>query len=302
MVKTQPGYYRVMLGDFEVTALNDGVVEYPAHRVLPTATPQQIRTALTAAGVTDPVGMSYNAFLINTGGKLVLIDTGTGGKLDDEPEFHGAGHLMTNLRAAGYEPEQIDEIYITHRGQDHIGGLTVGSERAFINATVRAPKSEFEIFLDSAKAAALVARADNNEQVRKWIQFTKDQFEPYIQAGRFQSFDADVPLIPGIRAIATHGHTPGHTSYVVESRGQTLVVMGDLVLMGELQFADPSLASSFDADAKAASGQRIRMMSSAAANHWWICGSHLAFPGIGHVRVEKGGFFWMPVTYSIPRR
>jgi glyoxylase-like metal-dependent hydrolase (beta-lactamase superfamily II) len=78
--------------------------------------------------------MSYNAFLINTGSKLVLIDTDAGGKLDDQPEFHGTGRLMANLRAAGYQPEQIDEIYITHLGPDHVGGLTLGTERAFPNA------------------------------------------------------------------------------------------------------------------------------------------------------------------------
>jgi glyoxylase-like metal-dependent hydrolase (beta-lactamase superfamily II) len=135
MVKTQaPGFYRILLGDVEVTALNDGVVAYPTTRVLPTATPRQIKKGLTENGLTDPVGMSYNAFLINTGDKLVLIDTGTGGKLEKVPEFHGTGHLMANLRAAGYQPEQVDEVYITHLGPDHVGGLTIGTDRAFPNA------------------------------------------------------------------------------------------------------------------------------------------------------------------------
>jgi glyoxylase-like metal-dependent hydrolase (beta-lactamase superfamily II) len=155
MVKTQaPGFYRMMLGDFEVTALNDGVVAYPTTRVLPKATPQQIKKALAENGLTDPVGMSYNAFLINTGSKLVLIDTGTGGKLENEPEFRGAGHLMANLRAAGYQPEQVDEVYITHLGPDHVGGLTLGTERAFPNAMLRAPTREVDIFLHPDKAPA----------------------------------------------------------------------------------------------------------------------------------------------------
>lgn len=136
MVKTQaPGFYRMMLGDFEVTALNDGVVAYPTIQVLPHATAEQITSGLAESGVTEPVGMSYNAFLVNTGSKLILIDTGTGGKLDQDPGFHGAGRLMANLRAAGYQPEQIDEVYITHLGPDHVGGLTLGTERAFPNAS-----------------------------------------------------------------------------------------------------------------------------------------------------------------------
>src|SRR5215475_12445433 len=146
-----------MIGAFEVTALNDGVVFYETSRVLPTATSDQIGIGLRESGLSDPFPMCYNAFLIDTGEMLVLIDTGTGGKLDDEPEFHGAGHLMANLRAAGYRPEQVDEIYITHRGQDHIGGLTIGTARAFPNAVVRVPKREFNVFLDPAASAALLA-------------------------------------------------------------------------------------------------------------------------------------------------
>ena len=292
MVKTQaPGFYRMMLGDFEVTALNDGVIDYATAQVLPKATPEQIKTGLTEYGVADPVGMSYNGFLINTGSKLILIDTGTGGKLEDNPGFRGAGRLMANLRAAGYQPEQIDEVYITHLGPDHVGGLTLGTQRAFPNALLRAPKGEVDIFLHPDTAPAWT---------RSWIPFWADLFAPYIKAGKFQSIEEDIVLTPGIRALATHGHAPGHTSYVVESKGQTLIVMGDLVLMGALQFADPSLRSSFDADPKAAAEQRLRIFKLASDGDWWIAGGHLSFPGIGHVRAAQGRYFWAPANYTIP--
>ena len=117
---------------------------------------------------------------------------------------------------------------------------------------------------------------------------------------RFQSFDTDTTLVPGICALATHGHTPGHTSYVVESRGQTPIVMGDLVLMGALQFASPSLGSAFDADRKAAAEQRLRIFKMAAAGDDWVAGGHLSFPGIGHIRAGEGRYFWTPANYSIP--
>ena len=292
MVKTQaPGFYRMMLGDFEVTALNDGVIDYATAQVLPKATPEQIKTGLYEYGVTDPVGMSYNGFLINTGSKLILIDTGTGGKLEDNPGFRGAGRLMANLRAAGYQPEQIDEVYITHLGPDHVGGLTLGTQRAFPNALLRAPMGEVDIFLHPDTAPAWT---------RSWIPFWADLFAPYIKAGKFQSIEEDIVLTPGIRALATHGHAPGHTSYVVESKGQTLIVMGDLVLMGALQFADPSLRSSFDADPKAAAEQRLRIFKLASDGDWWIAGGHLSFPGIGHVRAGQGRYFWAPANYTIP--
>jgi glyoxylase-like metal-dependent hydrolase (beta-lactamase superfamily II) len=245
--------------------------------------------------------MSYNAFLVNTGEKLVLIDTGTGGKLADSPFFHGAGRLLTNLRAAGYQPEQIDEIYITHRGQDHIGGLTMGKERTFPNAIVRAPKREFDIFLNPEKIAAATAQANNNEEIKEWMQFTRDLFEPYIRAGKFHSFDDDIELTPGIRALATHGHTPGHTSYVAASKGQTLLVMGDLILIGAIQFGQPSVISAFDSDHHAAATQRRRILELAAENDYWVAGAHLSFPGIGHVRAMEENYRWVPTIYTIPQ-
>src|SRR5579872_6906331 len=180
MANTQPGFYKMKLGDFEITALNDGVIAYPVSRMLPAATAAQIESGLSENGLTDPVGISYNAFLVNTGSKLILIDTGTGGKLDDVPEFHGAGRLMNNLRASGYRPEQIDEVYITHQGQDHIGGLTIGTERAFPNALVRVPRSETRmlLFLDPAKSAAFVDQAHGDQRAKDWLEFTRGLFEP----------------------------------------------------------------------------------------------------------------------------
>jgi hypothetical protein len=101
---------------------------------------------------------------------------------------------------------------------------------------LRAPRGEVDIFLQPDNAPAWT---------RRWIPFWADLFAPYIKAGKFQSIEEDVVLTPGIRALATHGHAPGHTSYVVESKGQTLIVMGDLVLMGALQFANPARISPF---------------------------------------------------------
>jgi len=304
MMKTQaPGFYRMMLGDFEVTALNDGVVTYSI-TMLTGKKPEQLKHNLSETRLTDPFDMSYNAFLINTGSKLVLIDTGTGGKLDNDPYFHGAGHLMANLRAAGYRPEQIDEIYITHNGEDHVGGLTIGAERAFPNAILRASKSEEDIYLDPAKTAAAFAAVTDKAQAKAALQsveFMRSLCEPYIKAGKFQSIDEDVTLVPGIRALATHGHTPGHTSYIVESKGQTLIVMGDLVLWGEVQFAHPSAHTLFNADPKAAIAQRLRVFKMAANDDSWVAGAHLSFPGIGHVRSGQGRYFWVPINYSIPK-
>jgi glyoxylase-like metal-dependent hydrolase (beta-lactamase superfamily II) len=286
-----PGFYRMMLGDVEVVALNDGVIAYPSKLVLPTASPELIASSLHAAGLTDPVGMSYNAFLLNTGGKVILIDTGTGGKLADNPGFRGAGRVLANLRAAGYEPAQVDEVYITHVGPDHIGGLTTGEERTYPNAVVRMARAESTAYLDVSKATA----ADS-----VWYRFRASLFEPYARAGRFETFEGDTTFPSGIRALATRGHTPGHTSYVIESRGEKLIILGDVVHLGAVQFAEPSLPTNFDADRAGGGAQRRRMFELAARDDYWIAAAHLSFPGIGHVRGEAGRYRWAPANYAIP--
>jgi glyoxylase-like metal-dependent hydrolase (beta-lactamase superfamily II) len=199
---------------------------------------------------------------------------------------------MANLRAAGYQPEQVDEIYITHLGPDHVGGLTAGTARAFPNATVRAAKGAVDLFLDPGKGPAWT---------KNWVQFWADLFQPYIKAGRFSSFSDDIVLTPGIRSLATPGHAPGHTSYVVESKGQTLIVLGDLVLLQAMQFEQPSLTSAFDSDPKAAAAQRQRILQLASEKDDWIAGAHLSFPGIGHVRDRQGSFYYVPSIYMIPK-
>jgi glyoxylase-like metal-dependent hydrolase (beta-lactamase superfamily II) len=132
MVKSQaPGFYRLMLGDFEVTALSDGTNMLAAAKLLQ-GDPARIEEALKRNYLGDFVETSHNSFLVNTGTKLVLIDAGAGSLLGPT-----TGYLLTNLRASGYRPEQVDEIYLTHLHVDHVGGLVAEGERVFPNAVVR---------------------------------------------------------------------------------------------------------------------------------------------------------------------
>src|ERR1700730_1726860 len=119
LAKTQaPGYYRMMLGDFEVTALSDGTVPLAVDTLLTNTTPAKVKKALDRWFLKEPVDISVNAYLVNTGAKLVLVDTGAG-------TLYGPtlGKLSNSLRASGYRPDQVDEIYITHLHPDHVGGL-----------------------------------------------------------------------------------------------------------------------------------------------------------------------------------
>ena len=290
MVKTQaPGFYRMMLGDFEITALNDGTIALPVDKLLTNVTPEEVNKGLAHVYLSVPVETSFNGFLVNTGAKLVLIDTGAGNTMGPTN-----GRLVADLHAAGYEPSQVDEIYITHFHGDHIGGLTLDGQRVFPNAIVRADKGEADYWLSPQKMAAASAEAKGS------FQSAMKALDPYVKAGKFKPITTDGVLVQGVSALATPGHTPGHTSYVVESQGKKLVVIGDLIHVGAVQFPHPSVTINFDTDSKAALAARERMFKAASDEGFWIAAAHLSFPAIGHVRAEQGGFVWIPANYSIP--
>jgi glyoxylase-like metal-dependent hydrolase (beta-lactamase superfamily II) len=289
MVKTQaPGYYRHMLGDFEVTVLLDGTIKLPMLKLLTNAKPEQLLAALKRGFLREEVETSVNAFLINTGGKLVLIDTGTGAL------FGPGAQLLNNLRAAGYTPEQVDEIYVTHMHGDHVGGLMDGANRAFPNATLRIDKADTDFWLSEA----VMNRAPEN--VRDFFKGAMASVNPYVAAGKLKTFQGDTELVPGIRAVPAHGHTPGHTIYRVESKGQTLVLWGDLMHVAAVQFDDPNVTISFDIDSKKAVAQRRKAFADAAKNGWLVGVAHVSFPGLGHLRAAPGGkgYTWVPLNYS----
>jgi glyoxylase-like metal-dependent hydrolase (beta-lactamase superfamily II) len=287
-LKTQaPGWYRMSLGDFEVTALSDGTFPMDVVKLLTNITPKQLDEDLNRSFLANPVEASVNGFLINTGTKLVLIDTGAG-------TFFGptVGKLVTNLEASGYRPEQVDEIYITHMHADHVGGLVKDGKMAFPNAVVRAAQSEADYWLSKTKMAAASAEAkDGFVNAQKAL-------EPYVAAGRFKPFNGDEQLVPGIRSVSAPGHTPGHTLYMVESGGEKLLLWGDLMHAAAVQFPDPSVSIKYDSDVPAAREQRRKVFADAAEHRYWVAGAHLPFPGIGHLRANGSGYTFVHANYT----
>lgn len=290
-VKTQaPGYYRVMVGDFEVTALSDGTFLAPVNELLTRTTKAHVDQVLTRNFMKSPIEMSVNGFLVNTGSKLVLIDTGAA-KLFDPT----LGHLIDNLRAAGYQPEQVDEVYITHMHVDHVGGLMAGDKLAFPNAIVRADQHDADFWLSQAT----LDRAP--EGMKGFIRGAQVSVNPYAAAGKFKPFSGATELVPGIKAIPAPGHTPGHSMYRVESRGQTLLLWGDVMHVAAVQFPEPAVTIQFDIDSKSAALQRQRAYAEVMKQGWLVGGAHIAFPGLGHLRREGKGYAFVPVNYSGPK-
>jgi len=290
MVKTQaPGFYRTMLGDFEVTVLSDGTVDLPMDKLLHNK-PGKNEKAFAEHFVKAPVETSVNTFLINTGSKLVLVDTGAGGLFGPT-----LGKLLASLKASGYQPEQVDEIYITHMHPDHVGGLGELNKPAFPNAVVRADKRDADFWLSKVN----LEKAP--EANKGFFQGAQNALAAYANGGKFQPFEGNTQLVPGVRASSSYGHTPGHTTYVVESKGQKLVLMGDLMHSAEVQFDDPAVTIDFDSDTKAALAQRKAAFAEAAKQGYLFGAAHLPFPALGHLRSKGKAYQFYPVNYSVPR-
>lgn len=290
-VRTQaPGYYRLMLGDFEITALSDGVFELNTNEMLTHIEPGRRHDLLARSFQNDALPTSVNAYLINTGDRLVLVDTGAA-------KLFGPtlGHLLENLAASGYRPDQVDTILITHMHPDHIGGLVIEGRAAFPNATVYAEQREADFW--SSTTAREQASADR----KGFFDGASTSIEPYASGGRFRTFIGRTDLLPGISAIPAPGHTPGHTIYAVESKGRKLVLWGDLMEVEAIQFIDPAVTILFDSDGPEAASQRPKAYAAAAAGGYLVAASHLPFPGIGHLRAERIGYAWLPIPYgSVP--
>ncbi|CDG83499.1 MBL fold metallo-hydrolase [Janthinobacterium agaricidamnosum] len=282
-----PGFFRMMLGDFEVTALSDGTEPLPVDQLMRHATPAKVNQLLAKSYLASPLETSFNAFLINTGSKLVLIDTGSGTMFGKT-----LNKLQHNLKASGYQPEQVDEIYLTHMHSDHEGGLSENGAALFPNAVVRAEKHESDFWLNPEHLAKARPgqKADFNN--------ANSALAPYLAAGKYQAFDGDVELIPGISSQLAAGHTAGHSVYVVQSKGQKLVLVGDLVHFGPVQFADPSITTAFDSNSKSADQARTRLLDDASKAGYLIGAAHLQFPGLGRLRKNGGTYQWIPVNYT----
>jgi glyoxylase-like metal-dependent hydrolase (beta-lactamase superfamily II) len=281
----------MLLGRYEITALSDGTHTFPVDDVMTGIDHPALDRALARAELRRPVQGSINAFLVNTGTRLILIDAGAGA-------LYGpcCGKLLDNLRAAGYAPGQIDLVLLTHLHKDHVGGIVAAGAPAFPNAVVRAASVDADYWRSAAARAAAPAF------LASFFDSASAMLAPYAAAGRFQPFDAAAApeLAPGIHAVAAPGHTPGHTGYLVEDGGQALLVWGDVIHVAALQLDDPRASVKYDSSAAQAQRTRRTLLARAAAGHLLVGAAHVAFPGLGHVRAnaQGGGYTWLPLNYE----
>jgi len=290
MVRTQvSGYYRMMLGQFEITALLDGFIDLDM-QLMNNVSETKIKSLLDLNFASSPrMKTAVNVYLINTGSKLVLVDAGGGNAFGST-----LGNIAGNMKAAGYYPEQVDAVLITHMHGDHVGGLLNAENRpAFSKAFVHVSRAESEFWLSAVEAAKAPA------EMKALFKIARDAADPYIALGRWKTFEnGDLP-IPGIQAVPIPGHTPGHCAFEVRSDIDAFLIIGDLVHSMAIQFTLPEAAISFDQDQKQAISVRQDLFRRAADSRVLIGGMHIPFPGIGHIRFEGDkGYAWAPIEFA----
>ncbi len=282
-----PGFYRLQVGDLEVTALWDGTASFDPHWLNGKTTIDGVVKALHD----DPhlLDAADTGFLVNTGKQLILVDAGSG------TWFGGGalGHLAGSLRSAGYTPEEVDLVLVTHLHSDHIGGLTTQDGKGvFPNAEVYVAKEDSDYWLSPENAAKAPKAAQS------FFPSAQAIAAPYIKAGKWHTFSGSEPIVDGMQVVPLHGHTPGHTGYEFSSKGQKILFWGDTIHAQRVQLPHPEVTVVFDIDPAAAAPTRNELLSRLARGDVVIAGPHMLFPGLGRLHKAGSGYIWAPVSFT----
>jgi glyoxylase-like metal-dependent hydrolase (beta-lactamase superfamily II) len=281
-----PGVYRLKLGGFEITVLSDGTL--PLETKIFSGDPAGAAKLLESAFLPkDAIVTSVNEWLVNTGDKLVLVDTGTSNVF--APTL---GRMAGNLAAAGIDLATVDAIILTHMHPDHAAGLLTPDKKvAFANATVHVNEAEYAFWTSADNAAK--APAD----FKPFFELARNAIKPYADAGKVMMM-RDGEVVPGISAMLAPGHTVGHTMLRLSSQGSDLLIWGDIVHTAALQFPEPDRALAFDTDMPMAIATRKRVFDMVVTDRLMIAGAHLPFPGLGHVARASAGYAYVPVPWG----
>lgn len=275
-----PGVYRIRMGDTTITSISDGSAARPLDaNFVRNASLAQVQQALKDAGLpTDQITLSFSAFVIESGGRRVLMDSGNG-----QFGAASAGRVLANLRAASIDPASINAVLVSHFHGDHINGLrNRDGALTYPNARIHVPAPEWNFWMDDARMAAAP------ESARGGFQNVRRVFGPI--ASSVQRFEPGTEPLPGIGSIAAYGHTPGHTAFSVRAGGQTFAYLGDLTNVAALFVRNPDWAVMFDMDAELARQTRRRLLDAAVDGNWIVGAAHWPTPAIGRIVRRGSGY------------
>jgi glyoxylase-like metal-dependent hydrolase (beta-lactamase superfamily II) len=281
-----PGVYHRKIGEIIVTAVSDGYLDGDVS-VLRNID-ENDAMAMLKANFRKGRRTFVNGFIIRSKGRTALVETGSGNYL-----LPTAGKLLSNVIAAGVDPKEIDTVLLTHMHPDHSAGLTNMADNSlyFPNAELVAHENEPKHWQDDSA----MARADDRAK-KLYFQAAREQITPYAKQSRF--FQKDEEVFPGVTALRAHGHTPGHTCYMIESGGESLLIWGDIVHVPEIQTARPEVAIAFDTDIEAAIASRRRIFDMAEQDGLLVAGMHLHFPTFSHLVKSGEGYSLIPEPWA----
>jgi glyoxylase-like metal-dependent hydrolase (beta-lactamase superfamily II) len=282
--KQTAGWYRYKVGDFEVTVVTDGVnkIGKLPDGFVANASKEDVDKALAANFLpAGSLNIPYNPVVINTGSKLVAIDTGTG-EANFKNSNGAGGQYHANLAAAGIDAKAIDIVIISHYHGDHVNGLVMADGKlAFPNAEILVPAAEHKFWMDDGEMSRAPAGRMEGQFKNVRRVFSGDVVK------RVKTYDPGKEIAPGITSVATPGHTPGHSSHMVSSGGKTLFVQADVTNVPFLFARNPGWHLMFDQDAKMAEETRRKVYDMLSADKTMMQGFHYPFPAVAFV--EKSG-------------
>jgi glyoxylase-like metal-dependent hydrolase (beta-lactamase superfamily II) len=291
--KQAPGWYRYKVGSIEVTAVTDGAFANPLTDTFIRNVPkEETNKVLEAMHLPkDKVVVPYTPVAVNTGSKLVVIDTGLGGAMYQQSKG-GVGQFHTNLAAAGIDAKAVDAVIISHFHGDHINGLvTADGKPAFPNSEILVPAGEWKFWNDEGEASKAVGKTlveNNFKNVKRVFGALGNKVTPY-EAGK--------EVVPGITSLATHGHTPGHVSHIVSSGNAKVMVQADVTNV-PLFVQNPGWFIQFDMDGPAAEATRRKFYDMLAAEKMMVQGFHYPFPSVGYIEKAGSGYRVIPVPWN----
>lgn len=284
-IRQSPGVYRRKVGDALVTVINDGFLDMPL-AIMRGATRDEMEQLLRDVFGPPEPRITVNAFVIETGKHTVLVDAGGG-----STTVYSMGLLPDNLAAAGFKPEDIDAVLLTHIHPDHSSGLVdKNGDAMFPRAEVFVHGDEFDFWSDPALRDGSVPAATPYLEPADMLLSTYE--------GRFRKTDGG-EVLPGITQLHMPGHTPGHSGYQLDSAGDKLLIWGDTVHVPEIQIPVPGVTSEFDISEPQAADSRRKIFAHAAAERVVITGGHVHMPGFAHIVPDGQGYRLIPETWAV---